>query len=200
MSTTNTTSLTEQSGAEREANERTCSVDDAARTIGVGRHGLHYGEALTTATAYAIQLGVDTGVQEGGQAPGVMLTNADYRHIVAAFQAGSEDATEQMREAAERDGERPVPPAWWERSKYPTCEQVNESGDPFRTFERIFDGNADRAWSAYMLVEDTLTAHGVERGDVLIRATTNGDGVTPEQARAMAAALLQAANVAEGAR
>jgi len=29
-----------------------------------------YPEALTTATAYAIQLGVDTGTQEGGQAPG----------------------------------------------------------------------------------------------------------------------------------
>jgi len=38
-----------------------------------------------------------------------MLTNADYRHIVAAFEAGSEDATEQMIEAAERDGERPLP-------------------------------------------------------------------------------------------
>ncbi len=197
MSTTNTTSLTEQIEAEQEANERTCSVDDAARTIGVERHGLHYNEALTTATAYAIQLGVDTGVQEGGQAPGVMLTNADYRHIVAAFQAGSEDATEQICEAADRDGERPPAPAWWQGTKYPTCEWVSDTGDPVRTFERALDGNADRAWSCYMLVEDTLTAHGVDRSEPIIRAESHGDGLTITQARALAAALLEAADTAE---
>jgi len=48
---------------------------------------------------------------------------------------------------ADRDGERPLPPAWWEGSTYPTCEQFTGNGDPFHTFERIFDGNADRAWS-----------------------------------------------------
>ncbi len=49
---------------------------------------------------------------------------------------------------------------WWEGTKYPTCEWVSDTGDPVRTFERALDRNADRAWSCYMLVEDTLTAHG----------------------------------------
>ncbi len=86
---------------------------------------------------------------------------------------------------------------WWERSTYPTCEQVTGNGDPFRTFERIFDGNADRAWSCYMLVDDTLTTHGVKRGKPIIRAATNGYGLTPEQARELGAALVQAADTAQ---
>jgi len=74
---------------------------------------------------------------------------------------------------------------------------VSDSGDPVRTFECALDRNADRAWSCYMLVEDTLTAHGVDRGEPIIRAESHGDGLTITQARALAAALLEAADTAE---
>jgi len=84
MITTNTTSLTEQSGAEQEANERTCSIDDAARTV-FERCGVDYHFTLTTATAFAIQHGVDTGVQIGERAPDVMLTNDQYRQVLGAL-------------------------------------------------------------------------------------------------------------------
>jgi len=107
------------------------------------------------------------------------------------------DVIELVCEAADRDGERLPAPAWWQGTKYPTCEWVSDAGDPVRTFERDFDRNANRAWSCYMLVEDTLTAHGVDRGEPIIRAESHGDGLTITQARALAAALLEAANVAE---
>lgn len=43
-----------------------------------------YDEALTLATAYASQLGIDIGTQEGGQAPGVEVDASTERHIIAA--------------------------------------------------------------------------------------------------------------------
>jgi len=48
-----------------------------------------------------------------------------------------------------------------------------------------------------MLVDDTLTAHGVKRGKPIFRAATNGYGLTPEQARELGAALVQAADTAQ---
>ena len=90
----------------------------------------------------------------------------------------STDIGDLICEMADRDSERPPAPGWWEGTQYPTCEQITKSADPVRTFERALDGNADRAWSCYMLVEDTLTAHGIERSDVLIRAESNGEGLT----------------------
>jgi len=50
-----------------------------------------------------------------------------------------------VTQRANNDGRprRPLPPTWWQGSTYPTCEHVTGNGDPFRTFEHIFDGNAD---------------------------------------------------------
>jgi len=84
----------------------------------------------------------------------------------------------------------------WHKGAYPTVQMFTKAGDPVRTFERYFDTPAN-GWSCYLLVEDVLTAQGVQRGATVVHVEGPRDGATPAQARAIAAALLEAANVAE---
>jgi hypothetical protein len=108
----------------------------------------------------------------------------------------SEDATEQMIEAAERDGERPPAPAW-HRGAYPTIQMVTKAGEPVRSFERFFGALAD-VWSCYLLCQDVHTAHGVVRSPTVVQVDGPNQGATPAQARALAASLLAAADAAQG--
>jgi len=89
---------------------------------------------------------------------------------------------------------RPAAPAW-HQGAYPTVQMFTKAGEPVRTFERAFDTKED-GWSCYLFCEEVLTVHGVERGPVQIVAGTPTDGATPAQARAMAAALVDAAEAA----
>lgn len=73
-----------------------------AREI-MGRYGTPYPEALTTVTAYAIQLDVDCGVQEGDQSPNTEVDDKTRDHIHAAFAATptAQDATLDILRQAE---------------------------------------------------------------------------------------------------
>jgi len=84
----------------------------------------------------------------------------------------------------------------WHQGAYPTVQMFTKAGELVRTFERYFDTPAD-GWSCYLLVEDVLTAHGVQRSPTVVHVDGPNEGATPAQARALAAALVEAANTAE---
>ena len=63
------------------------TIADLAREL-AAQHGDDYDEALRVVTTYAIQLGVETGVQAGGQAPAVELDAEQADHIYRAYEAG----------------------------------------------------------------------------------------------------------------
>ncbi len=63
-----------------------------------------------------------------------------------------------------------------------------------RGFERRFD-TGFRGCYVDIYCDDLLTAEGVQRG-ATVHVDAPVDGCTPEQARALAAALLEAAEVA----
>lgn len=100
-------------------------------------------------------------------------------------------------ELAERNGERPPAPSW-HRGAYPAIAGCNADGDPARTFERPFD-TGFRGCYVDVCCEDVLTARGVQRSETLVHVDGPSGGASPAQARALAAAVLQAADVAEGA-
>lgn len=66
------------------------TIADAAHAISLGL-GLEPDAALTLATTYAIQLGVDTGTQEGGQAPHVEISDTDAATIVEVAKSADSD-------------------------------------------------------------------------------------------------------------
>lgn len=65
------------------------TIATIARTI-ADTTDLGASEALTVATTYAIQMGVDCGVQEGGQAPHVELGDETAALIADAAQSGAD--------------------------------------------------------------------------------------------------------------
>jgi len=101
-------------------------------------------------------------------------------------------------ELAERNGERPPAPGW-HRGAYPAIAGCNADGHPARSFERSFETGL-RGCYVDVCCEDVLTARGVQRSEALVHVDGPNEGATPAQARALAAALLQAADVAEGVR
>ncbi len=105
------------------------------------------------------------------------------------------DVIDLVCEAADRDGERPPAPAWWQGTEYPASMGCNADGDPVRGFERDF-ATGFRGCYVDLYCDDVLTAEGVQRGTTVVHVDAPVDGCTPEQARALAAALLEAANVA----
>lgn len=66
------------------------TIADAARKISTELE-LEPDAALTLATTYAIQLGVDTGTQEGGQAPHVEISDTDAATIVDVARSADSD-------------------------------------------------------------------------------------------------------------
>jgi hypothetical protein len=98
-------------------------------------------------------------------------------------------------ELAERTGERPPAPSW-HRGAYPAIGGCNADGDPARSFERAFE-TGFRGCYVDVCCEDVLTARGARRSPTLVHVDGPNQGATPAQARALAAALLQAADVAE---
>ncbi len=104
------------------------------------------------------------------------------------------DVIDQICELAERDGERPPAPSWY-HGAYPAIMGCNADRDPMRGFERRFD-TGFRGCYVDIYCDDLLTAEGVQRGTTVVHVDAPVDGCTPEQARALAAALLEAANVA----
>ncbi len=98
-------------------------------------------------------------------------------------------------ELAEHNGERPPAPSW-HRGAYPTISGCNADGDPVRGFERDF-ATGFRGCYVDIYCDDLLTAGGVQRGTTVVHVDCPSNGATPEQARALAAALLKAADTAE---
>ncbi len=98
-------------------------------------------------------------------------------------------------ELAERNGERPPAPSW-HRGAYPAIGGCNADGDAARSFERPFD-TGFRGCYVDVCCEDVLTARGVQRGPTMVHVDCPSNGATPEQARALAGALLKAADTAE---
>jgi len=105
------------------------------------------------------------------------------------------DATDQICDLAERNGERPPAPSW-HRGAYPAVEGCNTDGDPVRGFEQDF-ATGYRSCYVDLYCQDVLTAQGVQRGPTVVHVDCPRNGATPAQARALAAALLKAANTAE---
>ena len=106
-----------------------------------------------------------------------------------------DDMVEDICELAERAGDR-LPAPSWHRGTYPDLDGLNRDGDPVRGFERDFPTGYRRCY-VDVYCQDVHTAHGVVRSATLVHVDCPNDGATPEQARALAAALLKAADVAE---
>lgn len=105
------------------------------------------------------------------------------------------DLVDEICEVAERDGERPPPPSW-HRGAYPAIEGCTADGNPVRGFERDFPtGYRDCYVDVYC--QDVLAAQGAQRSPTVVHVAYPSDGATPAQARAIAAALIQAAGTAE---
>ncbi len=146
-----------------------------------------------------------------GELTGEQLDSLVWQRREMSFPDASTEDHRKTDECLIRDAKRTVEEnrvlAWaerqprlaapaWHQGAYPTVQMFTKAREPVRTFERYFDTPAD-GWSCYLLCEEVLTAHGAERGSVQIVAATPTVGATPAQARALAAALLEAANVAE---
>ncbi len=108
-----------------------------------------------------------------------------------------DDMVEDICELAERAGDR-LPAPSWHRGTYPNLEGLNSDGDPLRGFEQDFE-TGFRGCYIDLYCQDVHTAHGVVRSPTVVHVDGPNKGATPAQARALAAALLQAADVAEGA-
>jgi len=99
-------------------------------------------------------------------------------------------------ELAERSGERLPAPAWY-RGDYPAISGLDDNGDPVRGFEREVADRGAGGCTVTVWREDIHTAHGVRCGAPEVHIFDLQEEVTPDQARALAHALLEAANMAE---
>jgi len=99
-------------------------------------------------------------------------------------------------ELAERSGERLPAPAWY-RGDYPAISGLDDNGDPVRGFEREVADRGAGGCTVTVWREDIHTAHGVRCGAPEVHIFDLQGEVTPDQARALAHALLEAANMAE---
>jgi len=102
---------------------------------------------------------------------------------------------EDICELAERNGER-LPAPSWHHGKYPDLDGLNRDGDPERDFEQDFP-TGYRGCYVVLSCKDVHTAHGVVRSPTVMHVDCPRNGSTPEQARALGAALIAAADTAE---